>query len=377
MNAQVVAAIPNAPPPDIFYNSTLPAFNAQVVDPGYALQLDSFAAKYGWADEMLSPWKTYQVNGHAYWFVQGFIYFGNIYYNADMFTKLGIKTPATMDDLYAAAATLKQNNLLGLVHGYQTQPEWFMNAFSDWTMNALSSDEYDNLWQFYGPKLKTSAFASRPIKWTDDKLAPMWQLVADWRDKLLAPGTPTNTDQTAVQLFSQQKAGMYLIGSWGVGALQQPIGTSFNFDFVPLITPATNGGNKRMVIFGQTYFIYAKTKSPNLCADFLNSMLTPNYQAHSLNQDGNFPIINLGAGAITGDKLAKSVAQSTALDYRFSLAGGIAPSSTTRSSRRSADVPRHEQHYLVARLNNEDDDDRSKKDLPCKSSTSPLLFVEP
>jgi ABC-type glycerol-3-phosphate transport system substrate-binding protein len=327
MNASVISALQGAPPPDVFYNSTLPAFNAQAVDTGDALMLDRWVTSYGW-DTETNAWNTYLVNGHSYWFYYSFIYFGNLYYNADMFKKMGITVPADISqnptELYSIASQLKQGGALPLVHGYNTQPEWFLNTFSDWAMNTLSDSDFQALSKSYGTDLFTSNFANRTVKLTDSSLAPVWQMVADWRDKLYTQDITTVTDQTAVSLFASGKAGMYQVGSWGVGALAPPV-TTFNYGFWPLTAPPVNGGgNQKMVIFGSTYFVTSKTKSPNLVADFMNSFLTPNAQAYSLNTDGIYPGVALGSSAITNPLIAQSVAQAATLDYRFSLAGSVA-----------------------------------------------------
>jgi raffinose/stachyose/melibiose transport system substrate-binding protein len=327
MNADVISALPSAPPPDVFYNSTLPAFNAQAVATGDALVLDPWVTAYGW-DTETNAWNTYLVNGHSYWFYYSYIYFGNLYYNADLFTKLGITVPADIQtnptELYAIGNQLTKAGVLPLVHGYATQPEWFLNTFSDWTMNQLTVPQFQQLSTSYGTDLYTSNFAGRPITLTDSTMAPMWQMVADWRDNMFTQDITTLTDSTAVSLFASEKAGMYMVGSWGVGDLAPPT-TTFNYDFFPLTSPVPNGGgNKRMVLFGSTYFVTSKTKSPNLVADFLNTFLTPNAQAESLNTQGLYPGIALGTSVITNPSIAQSVAQASTLDYQFSLAGSVA-----------------------------------------------------
>jgi len=327
MNADVISALPSAPPPDVFYNSTLPAFNAQAVDTGDALILDPWVSAYGW-DTETNAWNTYLVNGHSYWFYYSYIYFGNLYYNADLFNKLGITVPSDIQtnptELFAIGNQLSKAGYLPLVHGYATQPEWFLNTFSDWTMNQLSVSQFQQLSTSYGTDLYTSNFASRPITLNGSTLAPMWQMVADWRDNMFTQDITTLTDSTAVSLFASEKAGMYMVGSWGVGDLAPPT-TNFNYSFFPLTSPPpSGGGNKRMVLFGSTYFVTSKTRSPNLVADFLNTFLTPGAQANSLNQQGLYPGIALGTSVIQNPLIATSVAQASELSYQFSLAGSVA-----------------------------------------------------
>ncbi len=328
MNASSIAAVATAPPPDIIYNSTLPAFNAQIVDPGYALQLDSYVDAYQWKQGTTGTFTAYgNVSGHWYWVTVGTIYYGNVYFNVDLFKSKNIAPPTDQASFFAAAAALKAEKLLPLVHGYQTQPEWFMNTFSDFLMNHISSDDYHTLWTSYGPDLKTSKFASRPIKMTDQPVLDIWNLLADLRDKVLAPGVSTMSDQTAVSLFSSQQAGMYAIGSWGAAALEKPINDAFKYSFVPISQvgpPTTGGGSLRIVTFPLPYFVVKNTKSPDLCADFLNFVLSSPIQQYIFTQIGPFPIIPLGP-AITADPyLQLSLNYSGQLDGRPSLAAAIA-----------------------------------------------------
>jgi raffinose/stachyose/melibiose transport system substrate-binding protein len=328
MNAAAISAV-NANSADIIYDSTLPAFNAQIVDAGHALQLDNYVANYGWDKATLPTFTSYgNVNGHWYWVTVGTIYYGNIYWNVDWFTKNNVAPPTNHANLLAAAAALKKAGLKPMAHGYNTQPEWFMNTFSDWTMNALSVADYTKLWTSYGPKLKTSDFANRPIKFTDSVMMPMWQELATWRDQVLVDGVVQMTDATAVQLFSSQQAGMYAIGSWGAAALEQPVGTAFKYSFTPIAnaspTAPNGGGPPRIVSFPLPFFILNTTKSPDICADFLNFMLSSAVQQYIFTQIGPFPIIPLGSAITTDPYLQLSLQNSASVNGLPSLAAAIA-----------------------------------------------------
>jgi hypothetical protein len=220
MNAYSITAVQSGPPPDIVYNSTLPAFNAQIVTPGYALQLDQYVTNYDWANETLGTFSAYgYVNNHWYWFTEGSIYYGNLYYNEDMFTKLNIAAPVDQASLAAAAAALTAAGIYPVAHGYQTQPEWFMNTFSDWLMNHVAIDAYTTFSTNYGSGLYSPSFASRPMTFESQPVMDIWNYLATVGSKYLAPGSITMSDGTASGLFAAQKTGMYWIGSWGAGTL--------------------------------------------------------------------------------------------------------------------------------------------------------------
>ena len=244
----------------------------------------------------------------------------------DMFQKYGIEAPPqTLSDLDNIAATLTKNGITPMVHGYQTEPGWFANVVSDWLLNSMTPADYQTFWTAYGTDLKTSNFASRSIKWTDDQIVSAFTIAQDWAKNVLAPGTVSMTDAAAVSAFTAQQAGMYMVGSWGATGLEQPVGNSFKFGFWPITTPPTNGGgNQRMVIFAQTYVIMNKTKSPDLCADYLNSFLSVPSQLDFWNTQGLFPAIPLGPSITTDPIQSELLNMANNLDYGFSLYGAVA-----------------------------------------------------
>ena len=336
MNAYSITAVQSGPPPDIVYNSTLPAFNAQIVTPGYALPLDNYVSTYGCANETLGTFAAYgYVNNHWYWFTEGSIYYGNLYYNKDLFTKMNIPEPTDMASLLSAGKTLTAAGIYPVAHGYQTQPEWFMNTFSDWLMNHIPLAEYTQFSTNYGSGLYSSSFASRPLKFTDQPVMDIWNYLQTVGQQLLAPGTTAMTDGTAAGLFATEKAGMYWVGSWGAGTLEGIVNKAFTYDFQPLLlfTPgfantATTPPNPLYVVgFPLPYFVLHNTKSPALAADYLNSMLSPLAQIANFNgvpngsgsfvacTGGDYPIIPLGSSITSDPYLQKS------LDLNGSLTG--------------------------------------------------------
>jgi ABC-type glycerol-3-phosphate transport system substrate-binding protein len=344
MNAYSITAVQSGPPPDIVYNSTLPAFNAQIVTPGYALQLDSYVSTYGWANETLGTFSAYgYVNNHWYWFTEGSIYYGNLYYNKDLFTKMNIPEPTDMNSLLSAGATLTAAGIYPVAHGYQTQPEWFMNTFSDWLMNHVPIATYTQFSTDYGSGLYASSFANRKLKFTDQPVMDIWNYLATVGTKLLAPGTTTMSDGTAQGLFATEKAGMYWVGSWGAGVLEGVVNKAFTYDFqpLPLFTPGfanttTSPPNPLYVVgFPLPYFVLHNTKSPALAADYLNSMLSPLAQIANFNgvpngsggvancTGGDYPIIPLGPSIASDPYLQKSLQLNGSLTGVPSLAAAV------------------------------------------------------
>jgi ABC-type glycerol-3-phosphate transport system substrate-binding protein len=344
MNAYSITAVQSGPPPDVVYNSTLPAFNAQIVTPGYALQLDQYVTEYDWANETLGTFSAYgYVNNHWYWFTEGSIYYGNIYYNEDMFTKMNLAPPTDQASLAAAATALTAAGIYPVAHGYQTQPEWFMNTFSDWLMNHVSIADYTAFSTNYGSGLYSSSFASRNLTFESPKVMDIWNYLQVVGSKYLAPGSVTMSDGTASGLFAAGKTGMYWIGSWGAGVLESIVNKAFTYGIEPisLVTPgfantASTPPNPLYIVgFPLPYFVLHNTKNPALVADYLNAMLAPGAQianfagvptasgSMSPCTGGDFPIIPLGASIATDPYLQRSLALNASLTGVPSLAAAV------------------------------------------------------
>jgi len=332
MNAETIARLPTAPPPDILYNSTLPSMNEKIVKPGYALCVDEYYEKYGW-DKVNPTAERFKVDEHYYWIPFGYIYYGNIYYNKTMFEEKGFEVPKTMDELYKICDTLKKQDILPMVLGYQSQPEWFFNHFSVWVMNAMTPDEFKDLWTYYGPKLKTEEFKNRPIKLTDDIIVNQLKLVAEWRDKVFAPGLTSMTSENAVSLFASGKAAMLTWGCW-IGYVWEASGKEekFKLGWFPILAPTPRGAlrpgrTQRMCLYALPFFIVKKTKYPDLCADFLNTFMTNPYVQSTfiVNKMGWLPGVPLAEALIENSHVASVIkAYATQFDYDYSLAAALA-----------------------------------------------------
>lgn len=344
MNAYSITAVQSGPPPDVVYNSTLPAFNAQIVTPGYALQLDQYVSAYDWANETLGTFSAYgYVNNHWYWFTEGSIYYGNIYYNQDMFTKLGLAPPTDQASLAAAAKGLTAAGIYPVAHGYQTQPEWFMNTFSDWLMNHISIADYTAFSTNYGSGLYSSSFASRNLTFESAPVMDIWNYLQVVGSQYLAPGSVTMSDGTASGLFAAEKTGMYWIGSWGAGVLEGIVNKAFTYGIEPLslVTPgfyntASTPPNPLYIVgFPLPYFVLHNTKNPTLVADYLNAMLAPGAQIANFTgvptatggvspcTGGDFPIIPLGSSIATDPYLQRSLTLNASLTGVPSLAAAV------------------------------------------------------
>ena len=173
-----------------------------------------------------------------------------IVYNKTAFAKAGIdKVPTTLDELYDAAAKLKEAGIIPL----------YMNFGAQWPMTNWGENSY--------------AYVAGDAKWTDTLIAqeapftvdgPWGKLIQiartfvenEWVEKDLS----TNNWEMSKGEIASGKAAMYFLGNWvipqviGAGAKSEDIG------FFPL--PYDNGGTYNVPLGGD-YFIGVSKDSKN------------------------------------------------------------------------------------------------------------------
>jgi ABC-type glycerol-3-phosphate transport system substrate-binding protein len=168
-----------------------------------------------------------------------------IFYNKDLFDKAKLSYPSkdwTWDKLLEAAKALTVKS------GSDTSQYGFaaMPPLSDWQGEAFL--------------LQNGAhFVSDDrTKFLPD-LAPVTATIKWWTDLVVSSNVaPTPAANTAVDLFTVGKGGMYIGGQWNIPGYRE--GLKFNWDTAWL--PAGPKG-QQLETQGGTYIIYSKTKAPD------------------------------------------------------------------------------------------------------------------
>ncbi len=151
-----------------------------------------------------------------------------VFYNKDIFDKLGLKPPTTWDELYAIGDAVRAAGYQPLVTMYDYG---LVNHLPDGLMmRSWSQDEYNALLQNWSP---SATEAMLKYKWTDPHGVRIFQTLKDMVDKkFFADGFAGMTDYDAAKsLFTSGKAAMYQMGSWEGGAAAIQAAAKFNFDY--------------------------------------------------------------------------------------------------------------------------------------------------
>ncbi len=199
-NAVLEAQLKGGTAPDLFYLRSY-AVSRKLYEQGYLEPLDTLAGlKENFTPAMRAPWATDDGKPYGVPFIATS---HGVYYNADLFKKLGLKEPATWEELLTTAQKIKDSGTIP-----------FANASGDkWTIAEIV---FMNLAPNYiGGREGRMEYLSGKRCFNDAHMVAAFQAIKD-----LAPFLPENqkllTYSDSLQLFLQGKAAMWLGGSWDI-----------------------------------------------------------------------------------------------------------------------------------------------------------------
>ena len=197
---------------DVNYCQGGPKYVSQFAREGLLTSADDFYERnkdFYSMDYAEKNWK--EEDGHYYYIGCWGITVPNIFYNIDIFNKLNLSVPKTIDDLYEINDVLKENGYLSIALGTQV-PYYGNHAFTGAILpRFISTDEFNTL-------LGCWKKGYNGIKWTDPRIIEALKLFKDLIDKeVYAPGMNSMGEDEARALFITQKAAMYSGGCWAAG----------------------------------------------------------------------------------------------------------------------------------------------------------------
>lgn len=179
---------------------------APYVDAGLFEDVSDVWAEHGLDETLKSAASAMTMDGKK-WGVPYTYYQWGIYYRKDIFADLGIEVPTTWDELLAASATLKENDIAPFAIG--TKALWPTGGWFDYLNLRVNGYEFH------------MELTGGEVPYTDDRVKAVF---AKWAE-LLEPGYFVDNHaaldwQDALPLLAQGKAGMYLIGNFAVAPLR-------------------------------------------------------------------------------------------------------------------------------------------------------------
>lgn len=208
--------------PDLFFLRPFDRRNAE-----YALELSSLPIEKNFEPSLRSPWQD--VDGEYF----GLPYVGviqGVYYNKDVFDKLGISAPTTWEEFLQASETIKKAGKTPIGNSLTANEE--NDMFMSLATNFIG-----------GPKGRSRYNINGGSCFNDVNAVQAFQSIKD-----LVPYLPDDFKQissyTSKQRFINQQAVMLFGGSWDVGYFAQ--NAKFNWD---VFAPPAPKGSTTYVIF--------------------------------------------------------------------------------------------------------------------------------
>jgi raffinose/stachyose/melibiose transport system substrate-binding protein len=155
---------------------------------------------------------AFTISGQVYGVPISTLSTSTVFYNVDLFQKLGIPIPPSYDDLKAAVPKFKASGVIPLLHqGSNTVmwPMWFFETFSQ-----ASGD----------PIGKTQKNLEGAAKFTDAPDIEAFKLIKTWVDDGILSKDSLSVDQDGMRAaFAAGKSAMYYGGTWEIPSLQASV----------------------------------------------------------------------------------------------------------------------------------------------------------
>jgi ABC-type glycerol-3-phosphate transport system substrate-binding protein len=249
--------------------------NAGLLEP-----LDDLYASEAW-DKALpqSVQNTYtSPDGHKYAVCETIVWYPQIYYSREAFSKAGIEEPtdhyfASLDDFYAACDKLRTAGYEPLTLG--GGEGWILGHTRDALQSRVATDEQMQ-------ELLTNWQKSKPLtlKLTEPPWSTATQLLLEFSDKkVFADGYLGRSYADGRALFVQGKAGMYQDGSWAATAdilYKEAPDLDFGWMIFPQVMPDISA--KFLLYGGNGLMIPAGGPNVELAKEFMKFIMSQSEQ---------------------------------------------------------------------------------------------------
>jgi raffinose/stachyose/melibiose transport system substrate-binding protein len=298
---QLNATGPN--PPDVFQIGFGYKAMGPLVTAGAILPLDSYATQYGW-DKTFGPsaragW-SFTTDGRQWG--SGSLYgvamageVVGVYYNKEKFDQLKLTLPNSLEDFAAALKAAKAAGELPIQYGDLDKWPGIMQVAQVINSHTTTDTVQNWIHDAQGATFANPDFVSGA------------QAVADWaKAGYFGTGYDGVSDADAETAFQAGKGVFYLNGSWANSTLAKGMADNLGFFLLPHVdggsAPVTSSSNAPFVIS-------AKSKNPDLAAEYINLMVGPQAAA-IIAREGGLPLL----GETVTDKPAAGTSQASIFD---------------------------------------------------------------
>lgn len=258
---------------------------------GLLTDLGPYAEKYGWntmLPESVLLYGQYTdglMGSGALYGVPTYGEYVSWFYNQDYFTENGLEVPTTPEALDALLGAIKEKGDVQALGG-----GGYQNVHLAYALALANADQQ---W------VKDFQFFANPVDFSDDKWGYAASKIAEWKEAgYFDPNVSGITPDDAVAAFQAGKHPLMLGGTW----LDQGMQENAKFNWGKFKNP----GNLSVGSAGNLLVIPSRSKNPDLAAEFINMVLTKEYQ-NMLGNEGGLPLL-ADASALTNELTVKTYA---------------------------------------------------------------------
>lgn len=279
--------------PDVFGYDTGPGFAGALAKAGLIHDLTGTYAKYGWPVYDFAKQRV-TFDGKIVG-VPSQIEEVGVFYNKDLFAKLGLAEPTNLSDLMASATKIKAAGVIPMTladkEGWEGGHLLSMSLSSE-----VGSAGMDKLLTGQTP-------------WDDPSVANALKVWGDMYDqKLLTPSPTAVGYDNANALFYSGKAAMNPTGSWLAQEIERQ--AKFKVGFIPF--PSTSGKGIFSGGLGSGTFISANSKKIDAAEKFLNYQMSPEHGRWAVEKLQDIPAYPVDTAGIKASPLFTQVLDDTA-----------------------------------------------------------------
>jgi glucose/mannose transport system substrate-binding protein len=253
-NAKAVLAsrMQGGDPPGTFQVHGGEELNSGWVAAGKMQTLNDLYQEEGWADKFPQDLIDMVSSNGDIWSVPVNIHRSNVlWFNKKVFEDNNLQVPATFDDFFSVAETLKAKGITPLALG-DKEPWAATHLFESVLLGTLGPDGYKKLWSgdlgFDDAQVKQALETfKKMLSYTNDDHA-----ARNWQD--------------ASQLVANGEAAMNVMGDWAKGYFSNDLKLETNVDFGYAASPNTNGS---FIVVTDTFGLPKGIKDPESVKEFL------------------------------------------------------------------------------------------------------------
>jgi len=266
--------------PDVFKWWTFPNMIVPFIKAGQLEELDkSVFAGFGYLPGAL---ESCEVNGVLY----GVPASGDmwvLYVNRDLFQKAGVRYPETWEDVVESVPKFRAMDIIPVV----------TDGLDGWPLSIL----FDNVVQRINGDFNRNYNAidrRSGVKFTDADFVRAARYIQDLVKAGLFPANLTTSDYGDSQnQFVQERAAMYMMGSWEMGMATNPgFSGSFRDNLDVIKFPAIRGGkgaiDDLLVWFGGNFVVSSNSKNKALALEYLK-FLAERFGSYCWEMGAGFP----------------------------------------------------------------------------------------